>query len=189
MIIGGLSGLIFTMIVMVASFITTYFVSAFEEPSHHYYSSLFYVSPIEIAQDLVRAVFRILQDEDASDIIDETVFQRTPRSPFPPHVGSLQPMPTTPSGIFMRFVRRFVLGLPLVGAGSLVHMLLSVGLLGPVHWLARYRGRNRRRGNSRDIAAIIIVALIIAGAARSAKHFIWLSTTATRHQQGIIQSI
>lgn len=67
-----------------------------------------------------------------------------------------------------RLLRRFVLGLPVVGAGSLVHMLLSLPLLTPVHWLARFRGgRSRRNSSSRDAAAVVIIILLIVGVARS----------------------
>ena len=59
-----------------------------------------------------------------------------------------------------------VLGLPLVGAGSLVHMRLSLPLLGPLHWLARYRGNRTRRGESRDAAAVVVIVLLLVGAAR-----------------------
>jgi hypothetical protein len=77
------------------------------------------------------------------------------------------PVPSPPPGVLKRFIRRFILGLPLVGASSLVQMLLSFGALGPVQWIARYRGsRNRRNSDSRDIAAIIIISLLLVGAVR-----------------------
>jgi hypothetical protein len=46
-------------------------------------------------------------------------------------------------------------------------MLLSFGFLGPVHWLARFRGNRRRDNNTRDVAAVIIIVLLVVGAARS----------------------
>lgn len=158
---GGISGLVFTLIVMLASFITTNFMSAFEEPSYSYVS-VFYVSPFEVARDLIRAALRILQDGDVVYAFDE-VARSMPQSSAP---SPVRPIRTpTPPGLLKRLVRRFVLGLPIVGAGSVVHMLLSVPFLGPVQWLARHRG-NRRRGNTKDIAALVIVVLLILGALR-----------------------
>ena len=82
--------------------------------------------------------------------------------------------------MLMRFVRRFLLGLPMVGAGSLVQMLFTVGGLGPIQWLARSRARSRRngRGNATDTAALILVALLLIGALR------WVpSSVSKRHRR------
>lgn len=162
-ILGGLSGLVFTAIVMLASYITTYFMAAFEEPSSYYSYSFFYISPIQVFQDLVTAAFRVLRDGDVAGILDDVSFTSPTRT-------SNSTPPTRPKqtpGLIMRFIRRFVLGLPLVGAGSLVHLLLSVQMLAPVQWLARYRGQRNRRDNSRDIAALIVIGLLVVGAARA----------------------
>jgi len=162
-IVGGLSGLVFTMIVMLASYITTYFMAAFEEPSNYYAYSFFYISPIQVFQDLVTAAFRVLRDGDVAGILGDTVFTSPTRTS-----NSTPPTSKQKPGLVMRFIRRFVLGLPLVGAGSLVHLLLSVQMLAPVQWLARYRGqRNRRNNSSRDIAALIVIGLLAVGAARA----------------------
>jgi hypothetical protein len=160
-VIGVLSGLVFTSIVMMASFITTFFMGAFDEPSHHSFSYFYYVSPLEVAQDLVTAAFRVLKDGELADVFEDTVTYTTAK-------GSVNvPIPRPPPGILKRFVRRFILGLPLVGAGSLVQMFLSVQALGPIQWIARYRGsRNRRNNNSRDIAALIVISLLLVGAFR-----------------------
>lgn len=163
--IGVVSTIIFTVLVLLSSHITTYFMAAFEEPSYSYsyYSSYYFTSPFDIAQDLVRAALRILRDGDSVGILDDSMLSKltTPVGPVSP------PVPRPPPGIIKRFVRRFVLGLPIVGAGSLVQMLFSVPFLGPVHWLARYRGNRGRRGNTRDVAAIVIILLLVMGAARS----------------------
>ncbi|KAJ3572518.1 hypothetical protein NP233_g3027 [Leucocoprinus birnbaumii] len=166
-LVGGLSALFFTFIVMLASYITTYFMSAFEEPtSSSYYSSwFFYVSPLEVAQDLVVAALRILKEGGIDGIFDDNIptSRNGPRSRRSERLLRPDPNP----GFIKRFIKRFLLGLPLVGAGSLVHMLLSVGYLLPVQWLARYRGNRNRRDNSRDLAALIVVALLAVGALRA----------------------
>ncbi|PPQ92676.1 hypothetical protein CVT25_013983 [Psilocybe cyanescens] len=149
-IVGGISGLLFTIIVMMASFITSLLMPAFEEPTE-YSESYFYISPIQVARDLITAAFRVLRDGDLGDIPEEPSRFWSPKNP----------------GIVRRFIRRFILGLPLVGAGSLVHMLLTAPFLGPIQWIARYRGsQNRRNRNSQDIAAVIVVSLLIMGAIR-----------------------
>lgn len=146
------------MIVMLASFITTFFMSTFEQPSSYY--SIFYISPYEVAQDLVAAALRVIRDGDAS-ILDDGMTPSTSTSRLTPKGSQSKP------GLVKRFIRRFVLGLPLVGAGSLVQMLISFQFLAPIQMLARYRGRrNRRDSSSRDMAALIVVGLLILGAAR-----------------------
>ena len=138
-----------------ASFVTTFFMPAFEQPTYYYWYSRW--SPLDVAQDLVTATLRVLKDGNILEDPSYTV--RTARN---------QPLtPVSPPGLIKRFIHRFLLGLPLVGAGSLVHMLLTVPYLGPIQWIARYRGgRSRRNNNSRDIAALIVVGLLIIGALR-----------------------
>lgn len=146
---------------MMASFVTTFFMSAFEEPSYQSYYGFYYISPFEVAQDLVTAAFRVIRDGDLSDVLEDATSFTTAQ-------GTIKiPVARAPPGIVKRFIRRFLLGLPLVGAGSLVQMLVSVQALAPVQWLARYRGsRNRRNSNSRDIAALIVIGLLLVGAFR-----------------------
>ena len=160
-VVGTVSAMLFTSLVMMSSFLTTFFVTSADEPSYYWYS--FYVSPIEVVGDLVRASFRIFQDEGG--ILEDILLSKL----FPTESARRRPASLSdskPPGVVKRFIRRFLLGLPVVGAGSLVHMLLSLPFIGPVHWLARYRGSRNRRGNSRDLAAIVIVGLIIIGALR-----------------------
>jgi len=160
--VGTVSAILFTSLVMMSSFLTTFFVSSTDEPSSYWYS--FYVSPVEVVGDLVRASFRIFQDEGG--ILEDILLSKisptdsTIRPPAPP-------TDSKPPGVVKRLIQRFLLGLPVVGAGSLVQMLFSLPFIGPVHWLARYRGSRNRRGSSRDLAAIVIVGLIIIGALRA----------------------
>ncbi|TFK30343.1 hypothetical protein FA15DRAFT_662285 [Coprinopsis marcescibilis] len=169
-VIVAASSIIFVSIVMVASFITTYFMSLFEEPTVPTWSYFRFISPIEVAHDLITAAFRILRDGDFAGILSEDGLF-TPEIDFQPGQGlrfsSLQPRS---SGVVMSFIRRFLLGLPLVGAASIVHLLLSFQFLAPVHWLARYRASRRRRDGSRDIAALIVLLLVLGGALRAFYH-------------------
>lgn len=146
-------------------------MSWFEEPSTTVYffsSSFIYVSPLGLMQDLIAAALRILQDQDLGGLFDDRPRQARPDS------GSV-PRPAKPRGFLMNFVRRFVLGLPMVGAGSLVYMLLSAPLIGPLQFLARRRSGRSRRDQSRDIAALLIVALILAGAAKFVFSSPWMA--------------
>jgi len=157
-IVGGISGLLFTLLVMIASYITTFFISVFERPSYYH---PFYSNPFEVAQDLVTAAFRVMKDGDLAGILEDNIRQSSSRPEA--HV-----VPRSQPGIITRFIQRFIIGLPLVGAGSLVHLLLSVHFLAPVQWLARYRGgRSRRDNGSRDIAALIVIGLLVVGALRA----------------------
>ncbi|TFY73689.1 hypothetical protein EWM64_g10323 [Hericium alpestre] len=166
-VIGGLSTVFFVLIVLASSFLTTTFLSAFEDPSltssDYYVFSPFWTNPIDVGHELVRAALRILQDDSVGILDPDTFGSRTHISP---EVSAQVPRP--PPGLLKRLVQRFILGLPVVGAGSLVHMLLSLPLLGPVHWIARFRGgRSRRSSGSGDAAAIVIVVLLVLGACRA----------------------
>ncbi|KAI6136575.1 hypothetical protein F5141DRAFT_1075440 [Pisolithus sp. B1] len=154
--VGVLSSFLFTILVMCSSFITTYFLSYIEDQST-FGSTYFFISPIDVGQDLMRAAIRILRDQDFLTTEDYPI-------PLNPRV-TLRP-PETP-GLLKRFLRRFVLGLPMIGAGSLIHMLFSMPVLAPLQWVARWRGNRSRRGSSRDMAAAIIVAFIVIGALRA----------------------
>ncbi|KAJ6575032.1 hypothetical protein B0H19DRAFT_1126877 [Mycena capillaripes] len=160
-VVGAISSILFTILVLLSSFVTTFFMSWFEEPSeesdyYRYNSFSFGVSPIAIAQDIIRAALRILRDAGGGE--DGPIFG---------HNGDTQPgSPPSKPRLLMSFIRRFLLGLPIVGASSIVHMLLSAPLL-PVQFLARYRSSSQRRESSRDIASLIIIGLILVGAARA----------------------
>ncbi|KAL4070879.1 hypothetical protein J3A83DRAFT_4373062 [Scleroderma citrinum] len=157
-VVGILSSFLFTILVMLSSFITTYFLNYIEEQPT-FGSMYFFISPIDVAQDLIRAAIRILRDQDLLASEDYFLSQQfNTRAPMR--------MPEPP-GLLKRFVRRFVLGLPMVGAGSLMHMLFSMPVLAPLQWVARWRGNRSRRGNSTDMAATIIAVVIVFGALRA----------------------
>jgi hypothetical protein len=155
--------------VYVSSFLTTTLLSSLDDPSsYNSFGSTIYVSsgggywawtnPYSVGRDLVRAALRIIQDE-AGGVFDPDALL-IPLAPD--NVDTM-----LSHGIFWRFVRRFVLGLPVVAAASLVHMLFSLPLLGPVQWIARSRGNRGRRSNgSRDTAGVIIILLLAFGALR-----------------------
>ena len=120
-----------------------------------------WTNPYSVGRDLVRAALRIIQDETGG-LFDPDAFSSSTADTAP---GSAEVVSNP--GIVWRFVRRCVLGLPVVGAASLVHMLFSLPLLGPLQWIARSRGNRGRRGNgSRDTAAVVIIFLLAVGALR-----------------------
>ncbi len=111
-----------------------------------------------MGRDLVRAALRILQDE-AGGVFDPDALL--------PSFTSDDAETVSNHGAVWRFARRIVLGLPVVGAASLIHMLFSLPLLGPIQWIARSRGnRGRRNNGSRDTAAVVIILLLAIGALR-----------------------
>ena len=115
-----------------------------------YSFSIYY--PYEVFRNLIKMTIGILADDG---IIGETILpHRTPTYQLR--------RPQGPPSLLGRFIRRFLLGLPVVGAGSIAHMLLSIPL--PFHWL---RFRTRRTGRqSKDLMALIVLAVVLAGAAR-----------------------
>ncbi|KAF8481258.1 hypothetical protein DFH94DRAFT_739031 [Russula ochroleuca] len=167
--IATLSTVLFTVIVYASSFLTTTLLSSLDDPSYNSLgSSTMYVAsgggywtwtnPYTVGRDLVRAALRIIQDE-AGGVFDPDALL-TPLVP-----DNAETMPS--HNIIWRFMRRLILGLPVVGAASLVQMLFSLPLLGPIQWIARSRGNRGRRSNgSRDTAAVVIILLLAIGALR-----------------------
>ena len=70
---------------------------------------------------------------------------------------------TGPPGLFRRFIRRFFLGLPVVGAGAAVQMLNTVPF--GFTW-ARRGARRSNNQNNRDVAAILLVVMVLIGSAK-----------------------
>ncbi|KAI0313507.1 hypothetical protein OF83DRAFT_1165569 [Amylostereum chailletii] len=171
--IGALSSVFFTLIVLASSFLSTAILSALDDsdldPGYYYFSTyssnpFSWYNPFTVGRDLVRAALRIIQDESAGLLDPDSLLSRV-ASPSPSAASNEH---ANPPGLLVRLLRRFALGLPVVGAGSIVHMLLSVPLLGPIQWIARFRGRrNRRDSSSTDAAALIVIVLLVIGALRA----------------------
>jgi len=161
-VVGAFTSIFFTVLVLCASFITTYFMSVFEEPSFSYgsYYGSWHIFPYDVGKDLIRAALRILKDKDELIMDEEAYFTR-------PKVNVATVTAQVPPGLLKRLLRRFILGLPMVGAISVVQVLLSLPVVAPVHWLARYRGNRSRRGDSRDVAAMVVIVVLFVGVARA----------------------
>ncbi|KAI0778295.1 zf-C3HC4-domain-containing protein [Trametes elegans] len=151
-VIAALSTFFFTAIVILSSFVTTRFMGDTDsEDSYLYWSSIYY--PVDIFRGLVRMTIAIFNEDG---LLDNPIVSRR---------SGTQRLrePRGPPGIMMRLLRRFLLGLPVVGAGSVAHMLWSIPM--PFHWL---RLRTRRIGRqSNDLMALIVLAVVLAGAARA----------------------
>ncbi|KAI0801154.1 zf-C3HC4-domain-containing protein [Fomes fomentarius] len=147
-VIAAVSTFLFTILVLLSSFVTTYFVG--DDDSSTYTYSFYY--PVEIFRNLVKMTIGILVDDR---MLDDSILRQK--------AGTRIRQPRSPPSLLQRFFRRFLLGLPVVGAGSVAHMLMSIPL--PFHWL---RFRTRRTGRqSKDLMALIILAVVLAGAARA----------------------
>lgn len=161
-VIAAISTALFVVLVILSSFITTIFFSPTADGSSEtsYYTSWYsWTYSYDVGRDLVRTVLGIIQEE-AGDLFDTNTLVNSRSS-----ARILFQEPSTPPGLIRRLFQRFLLGLPVVGVGSLIHMA-SFTLLTPLHWLSRFRGGRNRRSGSRDTAAIILVIAIVVGAAR-----------------------
>jgi hypothetical protein len=155
-VIAAVSTAIFTFIVYLSSFVTASCFGLFEEGiSEDSYIFSYYFSPIGTFKELVSSTLSILNDEFG---IIEGLRHRSEHRPAP--------LSTKPDTLIVRLVKKFLLGLPLVGIGSLIQMIISMPILGPVHWIARYRSSRGRRASTRDLTAIIVVGLMVIGALR-----------------------
>ena len=155
----AVSAVIFTLIVYLSSLVTTACLGLFEQGvSEDSYIFSYYFYPIDTFRDLVSSTLSILNDEFG--IIDqrEGLNRRSKHRPIP--------LVTKPDSLVVRLAKKFLLGLPLVGIGSLIQMILSMPILGPVQWIARYRSSRGRRGSARDMTAIIVVGLMLIGTLR-----------------------
>ncbi|KAH9044823.1 hypothetical protein EDB85DRAFT_2105995 [Lactarius pseudohatsudake] len=175
--IATLSTVFFTAIVFASSFLTTTLISPLDEPSYVSPLRLWldywtWTNPYSVGRDLVRAALRIIQDETGG-LFDPDAFSS---STAPESAETL-----SNPGIVWRFIRRFILGLPVVGAASLIHMLFSLPLLGPLQWIARSRGTRGRRGSrSGDTASMVILFLLAVGALRVVYQVYKLTESATK---------
>ena len=165
-IIASLSVFLFTCLAFFASFLVTVFMSDedYTPRSTVFFFGWNWVTPDEVAYNLLRIVLRILRDEDIID--DSRSFNR------PAATSQYQSTSTRQLGPFANFLRRIVIGVPVLGVASLVQLFWSMSFLGPVNLLARRVGSGRnRRESSRDIATLIVLVAIILGALRCAQRF------------------
>ncbi|KAI0651962.1 zf-C3HC4-domain-containing protein [Trametes meyenii] len=147
-VIAALSTFFFTVLVLLSSIVTTWFMGDSEEES-------FYVVSFYYPLDIFRALVRMTIGFFDGDLPGDPFLGRGPGS-------QRLREPRGSPGLLARFVRRFLLGLPVVGAGSVAHMLLSIPM--PFQWRLHARRTGRQ---SRDLMALIVLAVVIAGAARA----------------------
>ncbi|KAI0094801.1 zf-C3HC4-domain-containing protein [Irpex rosettiformis] len=148
-VVGTLSGIVFTVLLFSSSFITTYLISG---PSN-YSSSWFFISPWDTFREVIRSAVCGLTDMGCDEGFS---FVSTQRPRFPD--------PQKPPSLLYRFFRRLLLGIPTVGAGSLFGMLWNLPF--PItHWL-RVRLRRSSRSAS-DFTTLIFVGLVIIGALKA----------------------
>lgn len=151
----------FTILVYCASFIATFFTNRWDDgqPSGYFFFGTYYVSPYGVAKDLLRLAMGVLTDEDYDFI--------PTGDPSSGNGSPTHPLSRVSQGSIPAFLRRVIIGLPVVGVASLVQMLWTMSMLTPFHFFARLRGRgNSRRERSKDLATIIILVAIVAGAIR-----------------------
>ncbi|KAH9898290.1 zf-C3HC4-domain-containing protein [Cubamyces lactineus] len=146
-VIATLSTFLFSVIVLMSSFVATWFLGDGGD-DYYYWSTVYY--PWDIFRSLVRMTIGFFED----DLLDGPIVTRTPRK---------LRQPRGPPSFAARLFRRFLLGLPVVGAGSIAHMLASFPM--PYH-IMRLRARRIGR-QSRDLMALVVLALVIAGAFRA----------------------
>lgn len=173
-IIASLSLFLFTCLAYIASFTVTFFMSDDYTPRHSFFFFGWnWVSPDEVAYNLMRVVLRILREEDIID--DNKPFSAPLRAP------PVRSSPPRQLGAFATVLRRVIIGVPVLGVASLVQLFWSMSFLGPVNLLARRLGSGRnRRENSRDIATLIILGAIILGALRALRGVYRLTERAVR---------
>ncbi|KAH8835729.1 hypothetical protein DL96DRAFT_1666390 [Flagelloscypha sp. PMI_526] len=157
-IVGTLSALLFTLLTVASSFITTGLMSLFDPTEAEDDMYYFYFSPISLTRDLIRAALRILADGDPTGMFDGTIPKR-PRGDIP----NVMPKAQRGPGL----LGRFLLGLPILSASALVQLVAQGFAYGPLHWMARFRTNRRRNDNSRDVVSVVLVVLLLIGAIRA----------------------
>lgn len=150
-VVGILSSIFFTILVICSSFVTTSFLA---DDAQWGYTYSIYLHPLEVMRNLIKATIGIFVNDD---LLDSTVLGSSFTGPIRSSADAVPP------GILKTLVRRFLLGLPVVGAGSIAQMLISFPFP-----LQMFRMRTTRRWrNSGDAIAIIVLTIVLAGAIRS----------------------
>jgi hypothetical protein len=130
-------------LVMASSFVTTLFFRPFDHRSSYSSSSWVVWHDWSFISDFVDSFLGIIRDQE------DRLFSS---AAYDDH---------RPLGLVRRFVVRFIQGLPLVSGLS----LLMTPLATPLQLLARWRGYRRNRDTA-DFATIIMVGLLLFGAAK-----------------------
>ncbi|KAH8099411.1 zf-C3HC4-domain-containing protein [Cristinia sonorae] len=138
-IIAALSAILFTILVICSSYVTTWLLDDTND-------SWLVLAPWALFRNLVRASVGTFDVDFESKML---AYAQKRKEAGPP-------------SLVKRLIRRFLLGLPVVGASSVLQIVLSMPV--PFHW---FRWRTRRNRDSRDIATLILVFIILAGAARA----------------------
>ncbi|KLO13979.1 hypothetical protein SCHPADRAFT_851864 [Schizopora paradoxa] len=163
--VGVLATTLFTILVYFASFLATFFLDNLDDTScssygHSFYFGFFGPSPLTIAKDIIKLALRFLQDENLFP--EDNLFSRSPG------LDQRTFSPPKERGVISSFFRRVIIGIPVVGAASLVQLLWSVSMLTPFHFFTNLRGRNRRdRRGSRDFATILVLFAVVMGVLRA----------------------
>lgn len=163
-VVGTLTGIAFTLLLFFSSFITTYLISG---PTNESY---FFYYPWDSVRDVIRTTVCVLTEGSCDD------------DALPGRLSKLRmPTPSGPPTLLGRFLRRLLLGLPTVGAGSMINIIYSMPF--PIaHWIrVRLRRQNR---NSTDFTALLVMTVILIGAAKYATSFRLLCTLAELWMQG-----
>ncbi len=165
MFVGILATSLFTFLVYFASFIATFFLDNLDESTSYGPTFFFFgTSPLLVAKDVIKLALRFLQDEDL--FLEDNPFARKP------DVASRVFRLPKERGFISNFFRRVVIGIPVVGAASLVQLLWSISMLTPFHFFTRLGGRDRREGRgSRDFATILVLFAVVMGVLRCANCF------------------
>ena len=156
-IIASLSIFLFLCLSFFASFLVTYFLDSSGNGSGFGlgFWGFYWVSPSQV----IGNILRILRDEE---IIPDELFSLSPSKASPSKFFDFSSWGRT--GLFLK---RILIGIPVLGVASLVQFLYSVSFLGPAHLFTRHAGRGRnRRESSIDIATIIILGAVLLGTLR-----------------------
>ena len=151
MVVGVLSCLTFTLLLFCSSFFTTYFLSGSSD-DYSYFTLLY---PLGTFKDIIRAAACTLTDLPCDDTNLSARARRVKKR--------MQGQKPT---MLSSFVRRLLLGLPTVGAGGFLSMLLSMPM--PFgHWF-RFNFRSRRNNGRSfsDFYTLFLLGLMLVGAVK-----------------------
>jgi len=171
-ILGASSIILFVTFVFLASFVVSIFIS--KTPSHSdSYTSYWYSSPITVVNDIIKlAVTTFAEELDDNPILTPKIkYRPIPQDgrgsirsgPFKSTIPMEVIKPTEP-GVALRLLRRFIMGLSLVGILSFVNILVSFSLLGTMQ-LANWRVR--RDGRGKNVVTMVIVMFVIVGVVKA----------------------
>jgi len=153
---------LFILLVFAASFVGSFVLRYFDNSDFTYSSySYWFYDPISATQNFIAYAIRLMDETAESTLMDSSQGNMDWSRGTPYKMADTQP------GIIIRLLRRFILGLGVVGVTGFVQWIWSMSLTSFMHLWGPRGGRRDRRNRGQSALSLIVILLVLAGAARA----------------------